>query len=103
MSRQIVVDTETTGLSPAEGHRIIEVGCIEMVGRQRTGNDFHQYINPDREVEQGALAVHGITDAFLLEKPLRMRVAGEGFLAMSNVIQEYFMTCHRDTSLLLDG
>jgi len=67
--RQIVLDTETTGLEPAEGHRIIEIGAIEMIERRQTGRNFHVYINPDREVEGGALAVHGITDEFLADKP----------------------------------
>lgn len=68
--RQIVLDTETTGLIPQEGHRIIEIGCIELIDRQYTGNNFHHYINPKREVEPGALAVHGITNDFLATKPV---------------------------------
>ncbi|MCK4870645.1 MAG: DNA polymerase III subunit epsilon [Gammaproteobacteria bacterium] len=68
--RQIVLDTETTGLAPAEGHRIIEIGAVELVDRRFTGHNFHEYINPEREVEAGALAVHGITNKFLLDKPL---------------------------------
>jgi DNA polymerase-3 subunit epsilon len=68
--RQIVVDTETTGLQPAEGHRIIEIGCIELVNRKFTGKRYHQYMNPLREVEEGALAVHGISNQFLKDKPL---------------------------------
>jgi DNA polymerase-3 subunit epsilon len=67
--RQIVLDTETTGLNVAEGHRIIEVGCVELINRKLTGRYFHHYINPDRQVEEGALAVHGITNQFLLDKP----------------------------------
>jgi len=68
--RQIVLDTETTGLEPAHGHRIIEIGCVEMVDRQLTGNTFHKYINPEtKKVDQGALEVHGITDDFLSDKP----------------------------------
>ncbi len=67
--RQIIVDTETTGLEPKEGHRIIEIGCIELVKRKFTGNNFHAYINPEREVEAGALKVHGITNTFLANKP----------------------------------
>ena len=63
--RQIVLDTETTGLDPAQGHRIIEVGAIEIVGRRKTGRTFHKYFKPDREVEAGALAVHNITNEFL--------------------------------------
>jgi DNA polymerase-3 subunit epsilon len=67
--RQIVLDTETTGLEPSQGHRIIEIGCVEMVSRRLTGNDFHQYLNPEREVEQGAIDVHGITNEMLADKP----------------------------------
>jgi DNA polymerase-3 subunit epsilon len=67
--RQIVLDTETTGIDPRQGHRIIEIGCIEMVNRKLTGNHFHVYINPDREVEYEAMQVHGITNEFLADKP----------------------------------
>ena len=67
--RQIVLDTETTGINPEDGHRIIEIGCVEMVNRKLTGNTYHQYINPDREVEAEAIEVHGITNEFLADKP----------------------------------
>ena len=67
--RQIVLDTETTGLEPSEGHRIIEIGCVEMVNRRLTGNNFHQYLQPDREIDAGAIEVHGITNEFLADKP----------------------------------
>ncbi len=67
--RQIVLDTETTGLEPELGHRIIEIGCVEMVDRRLTGNNFHQYLQPDRQIDQGAIEVHGITNEFLAEKP----------------------------------
>jgi DNA polymerase III subunit epsilon len=67
--RQIVLDTETTGLEIAKGHRIIEVGCVELVNRKLTGNHFHQYVNPQREIDQGAIEVHGITNDFLADKP----------------------------------
>lgn len=70
MTRQIVLDTETTGLSPKEGHRIIEVGCIELINRQITGNKLHFYCNPEREIEQAAIAIHGLTEEFLADKPL---------------------------------
>jgi DNA polymerase III subunit epsilon len=66
--RQIILDTETTGLDPGE-HRIIEIGCIELVDRRRTRNVFHHYLNPERPVDAGAVAVHGLTDAFLADKP----------------------------------
>ncbi len=68
--RQIILDTETTGLDPAQGNRIIEIGCIELINRRLTNNHYHQYINPERESEAGALAVHGITQEFLSDKPL---------------------------------
>ncbi|MEY4643060.1 MAG: hypothetical protein RLZZ227_3054 [Pseudomonadota bacterium] len=68
--RQIVLDTETTGLDPAQGHRIIEVGCVEVVNRKLTGRHLHLYINPEREVDAGALEVHGITNEFLSDKPV---------------------------------
>jgi DNA polymerase-3 subunit epsilon len=67
--RQIVLDTETTGLEVSQGHRIIEIGCVELVNRRLTGNHFHQYINPHREIDQGAIEVHGITSEFLSDKP----------------------------------
>jgi DNA polymerase-3 subunit epsilon len=67
--RQIVLDTETTGLEPSQGHRIIEIGCVELVNRRLGGRDYHQYLQPDREIEAGAEAVHGISNAFLADKP----------------------------------
>lgn len=78
--RQIVLDTETTGLDLAQGNRIIEIGCVEIVGRKLTGRHYHQYINPERESEEGALAVHGITSEFLADKPLFAQIA-DSFLA----------------------
>lgn len=75
--RQIVLDTETTGISVEQGHRIIEIGCVELVDRKLTGNEYHQYINPEREVEAEALAVHGISNEFLLDKPVFKDVAKE--------------------------
>jgi DNA polymerase-3 subunit epsilon len=68
--RQIVLDTETTGLEPSQGHRIIEIGCVELVNRRLTGNHYHQYIQPDREIDEGAIEVHGISNEFLMDKPL---------------------------------
>lgn len=67
--RQIVLDTETTGLEPKLGHRIIEIGCVELLDRKLTGNHYHQYIQPDREIDEGAIEVHGITKEFLADKP----------------------------------
>ncbi len=68
-NRIVVLDTETTGLSPQDGHRIIEIGCVELINRRATGNRFHVYINPDRNIDQGAIEVHGITNQFLENKP----------------------------------
>jgi len=67
--RYIVLDTETTGLEPAQGHRIIEIGCVEVIGRRITGKNYHQYLNPDREIDEGAIEVHGITNEMLEDKP----------------------------------
>ena len=67
--RQIVLDTETTGLEPRQGHRIIEIGCVELVNRRLTGNHYHQYLQPDREIDEGAIEVHGISNEFLTDKP----------------------------------
>lgn len=69
MGRQVVLDTETTGLEPSEGHRIIEIGCVELINRRLTGKHFHEYINPGRDIDEGALAVHGISQEFLSDKP----------------------------------
>ncbi|MEN5181301.1 DNA polymerase III subunit epsilon [Comamonas testosteroni] len=81
MARQIVLDTETTGLSAAEGDRVIELGCVELVDRKLSGNNLHLYFNPDRESHEDALRVHGITTAFLADKPR--------FHEMAAQIQEY--------------
>ncbi|MDP2809764.1 MAG: DNA polymerase III subunit epsilon [Rhodocyclaceae bacterium] len=67
--RRIVLDTETTGLDFRLGHRVIEIGCVEMIGRKPTGRHFHRYINPDREIDAGAVAIHGLTNEFLTDKP----------------------------------
>lgn len=77
--RQIVLDTETTGLEVTQGHRIIEIGCVELVNRRPTGRHYHQYINPEREIDAGAMEVHGITPEFLADKPVFARIA-EAFL-----------------------
>lgn len=73
--RQIILDTETTGLDPAQGHRIVEIACIEMVNRGLTGNHLHLYLNPDRDSDPEALAVHGLTTAFLSGHPRFSEVA----------------------------
>jgi len=78
--RQVVLDTETTGLEVGKGHRLIEVGCVELRERRLTGRVFHRYLNPQREIESGALAVHGISNEFLADKPVFADIASE-FLA----------------------
>ena len=75
--RQIVLDTETTGLEPAEGHRIIEIGCVELVERRLTRNNYHRYLQPDREIDAGAIEVHGISNEFLRDKPRFAEIAEE--------------------------
>ncbi len=77
MRRQLVLDTETTGLNARNGDRIIEIGCVELVNRKLTGNNFHRYINPERDSEEGALAVHGLTTEFLSDKPKFAEIAEE--------------------------
>jgi DNA polymerase III subunit epsilon len=79
LSREIVLDTETTGLEPAEGHRIVEIGCVEIVNRFPTGQSFHVYLNPERDMPPDAFRVHGLSDAFLADKPL-FRDLAEAFL-----------------------
>lgn len=75
--REVVLDTETTGIEVRQGHRIIEIGCVELIDRKLTGRHFHVYINPQREVEEGAFAVHGISDEFLSDKALFSAVADD--------------------------
>jgi DNA polymerase III subunit epsilon len=75
--REIVIDTETTGLDPQEGHRLIEVGCVELVNRMPSGRFFHRYINPDRDVPATAMAIHGISAEFLADKPRFTEIADE--------------------------
>ncbi len=74
-ARQIVLDTETTGLDPVQGHRVIEIGCVELVNRRLTGQHFHQYLQPDRQIDPAAIEVHGITNEFLTDKPRFAEVA----------------------------
>ncbi len=78
--RQIVLDTETTGLDPARGHRVVEIGCIELIERRRSGREFQRYLNPERGMDIGAMEVTGLTEEFLRDKPLFRHVAEE-FLA----------------------
>lgn len=75
--RQIVLDTETTGIDPKQGHRIIEIGCVELIDRKLTGRHFHVYLNPERVVEEEAIQIHGITNEFLEDKPVFAQVVDE--------------------------
>lgn len=75
--RQIILDTETTGLSPEDGHRIIEIGCVELLNRKLTGNRFHVYLNPERQIDQGAVDVHGLDNTFLADKPLFAQIVDD--------------------------
>ena len=77
--RQVVLDTETTGIDPKQGHRIIEIGCVELINRRFTGNNYHVYVNPERIVEQEAIDVHGITNDFLRDKPKYREISQEFF------------------------
>ncbi|KTC40044.1 MAG: DNA polymerase III subunit epsilon [Pseudomonas sp.] len=78
-NRSVVLDTETTGMPVTDGHRIIEIGCVELIGRRLTGRHFHVYLQPDRESDEGAIGVHGITNEFLVGKPRFPEVADEFF------------------------
>jgi DNA polymerase III subunit epsilon len=86
--RQIVLDTETTGLEPSLDHRIIEIGCVELLNRRPTGRRFHRYLNPERDIDEGALAVHGLTRADLAREPRFADIAEElvSFLAGAELI-----------------
>lgn len=86
--RQVVLDTETTGLDPQQGHRVIEIGCVEIQNRRLTGKHYHCYLNPDREVDEAAIEVHGLTTAFLSDKPRFAQVQEEflEFVAGSELV-----------------
>lgn len=86
--RQVILDTETTGMRVEDGHRIIEIGCVEMINRKLTGQTFHYYLNPLREIDTGAMQVHGITNEFLQDKPLFKDIVQEfmQFIAGAEVI-----------------
>ena len=88
MARQIVLDTETTGLSAAAGDRIIEIGCVELVNRRLTGNNLHLYLNPERDSHEDALKVHGISNEFLRDKPRFAEVVDDilGYLEGAELI-----------------
>lgn len=99
--RQIVLDTETTGLVPEQGHRIIEIGAVELIDRKRTDTNFHQYINPQREIDAGALAVHGITAEFLTDKPTFEEIC-EDFVEFIRGAQLIIHNAPFDTAFLDD-
>jgi DNA polymerase-3 subunit epsilon len=105
MIRQIVLDTETTGLEVEQGHRVIELAAVEIVNRRLTGNRFHRYVNPQRAVETGALEVHGLTNEFLLDKPRFTDIADEflGFIDRAELIihNAAFDVAFLDTELAL--
>lgn len=86
--RQVILDTETTGLEPKQGHRIIEIGCVEIVNRRKTDVHFHQYLNPERDIEDGAFDVHGLSNEFLADKPRFADIAQDliDFIRDSEVI-----------------
>ena len=75
--RQVILDTETTGLSPESGDRVLEIGCVEMVNRRLTGRNLHFYLNPERRSHQDAIAVHGLSEEFLADKPPFAQIADE--------------------------
>lgn len=75
--RQIVLDTETTGLDPKQGHRVIEIGCVEINNRRLTGNHYHKYLNPQRDIDEAAVEVHGLTRQFLQDKPIFQNIEKE--------------------------
>lgn len=77
MARQVVLDTETTGIGAEQGHKIIEIGCVELIDRKFTGRTYHQYLNPQRLIDEEAIGVHGISDAFVADKPLFAQCAQE--------------------------
>jgi len=86
--RQVVLDTETTGLEPSQGHRIIEIGCVELINRRLTGNRYHQYLQPDRDIDEAAVEIHGITNDFLADKPRFAEIADDflGFIRGAELI-----------------
>ena len=100
--RQIVLDTETTGLELADGHRIIEIGCIELLHRRATGRHWHRYLRPGREVDPGALAVHGISNEFLAAQPAFADVAAE-FLAFVDGAELVIHNAEFDLAFLSDS
>lgn len=97
--RRVVLDTETTGLEVASGHRVIEIGCVELVDRRISGSKFHCYLNPERAIDAGAVAVHGITDDFLRDKPRFADVAAD-FMAFIDGAELLIHNADFDTAFL---
>ena len=102
--RQVVLDTETTGINPSDGHRIIEIGCLEIENRRLTGRSFHCYLQPDRDIEAEAIAVHGITPEFLADKPRFKDIATEFDIGFINhefrLLDESFETVVNECQVL---
>jgi len=101
VTRKVVLDTETTGLEVASGHRVIEIGCVELVDRRPSGRKFHCYLNPERAIDAGAVAVHGITDEFLRDKPKFADVVDE-FMAFIDGAELLIHNADFDTAFLDD-
>ena len=101
MIRKVVLDTETTGLEVERGHRVIEIGCVELIDRRLSGREFHRYLNPQRAIDAGAVAVHGITDEFLRDKPRFVEIADE-FMAFIDGAELLIHNAAFDTAFL-DG
>lgn len=97
--RRVVLDTETTGLEVASGHRVIEIGCVELVDRRPSGSKFHCYLNPERAIDAGAVAVHGITDDFLRDKPRFADIAAD-FVAFIDGAELLIHNADFDTAFL---
>ncbi|MGH8215092.1 MAG: DNA polymerase III subunit epsilon [Rhodanobacteraceae bacterium] len=101
MTRKVILDTETTGLEVERGHRVIEIGCVELVDRRPNGRTFQRYLNPERNIEAGAVAVHGITDEFLRDKPKFADIV-EDFLAFVDGAELLIHNAAFDTAFLDD-
>ncbi|HEX5961024.1 MAG TPA: DNA polymerase III subunit epsilon [Rhodanobacteraceae bacterium] len=99
MARKVVLDTETTGLEVERGHRVIEIGCVELIDRRPSGRSFQRYLNPERAIDAGAVAVHGITDEFLRDKPRFAEIAEE-FVAFIEGAELLIHNAAFDTSFL---
>ena len=105
--RQIFLDTETTGLSAAKGHRIIEIGAVEIIDRRLTGNDYQTYLNPERKIDPGSINIHGITNEFISDKPLFKEILKDllSYISDSEIIMHNapFDTSFLDNEFLLAG